>query len=108
MDTKIAGNFITKRRPKGIPKTAPITNRINTGLSTSRHPETTVNKATVRPASPIRDIEVCRSTDNNASKGMLTTASPKPKVARMRAPINTTATMRDTSVIDISFNIATI
>ncbi|MNC47616.1 hypothetical protein D3C75_966860 [compost metagenome] len=87
--------------PTGIPITVESANRIRIGRSICRHPLTTVSEATVRPANPIKETEVCIGIGSSASSGMLTIASPKPNMVLIKAPINTATT---TSVIIVTDN----
>lgn len=63
--------------------------------------EKILNKATVRPAIPTKDIAVFMSKPIKANKGMLIKASPKPKYVRTKAPKNIANKIKIKIVISI-------
>ena len=74
-----------------------IDNFFNTTGSLCRQPETAKKIATVKPTRPTKATAVENGIGNKASKGMATTESPKPNVARMKEPKKTAPAINKTS-----------
>src|SRR5699024_8352076 len=95
------GASVTNSIPTGIPIKVPIESCFRTGRSTFSQPDKIARTATEKPVSPTKAIDVFKSTGSNANKGMLTTESPNPEMARIKAPRKTALITNNTMLISI-------